>query len=291
MPLRLKHTLQGHRGAVYSLAYMPGAGILSAAGDGIVALWDIQSGENKGALAMLPAAVFSLCLSANGRYLLAGTEKGGIHVLDLEAKQEIRHLSYLEGGVFQIGILPDDTGYYALGGNGVLALINMDFSLRDRIQISGAKLRTAVLHNNHFWIGDSAGMLTQLDLADRRVLHSWQAHDPSVYGLVLSGGYLYTSGRDGHIRKWDPQGGLQWEIAAHNYAVYRLLMLPGERLVSASRDRKIKFWSAADGSFLGRIERAGGGHRASINTLIYIPEEKCLVSGSDDKEIKIWASA
>jgi len=291
MPVRLKHTLQGHRGAVYSLARMPGTGLLSAGGDGIIALWDLQRGENKGALAMLPAAVFSLCLSENGQYLLAGTEKGGIHVLDLRLKQETHHLSYLENGVFQIDMLPGGKGYYALGGNGVLAFMNPGFSLGDRIKVSGAKLRTAAFYDSCLWVGDSAGFVTQLSADGHQVLNGWQAHRPSVYGLVFSGGYLYTSGRDGHIRKWDLQGRLQWEIAAHNYAVYRLLMLPGDRLVSASRDRKIKFWSAGDGSFIERIERAGGGHRASVNALLYLPEEKCLVSGSDDKEIKIWQSA
>ena len=291
MLFSLKHTLCGHRGAIYALAYVPGTGLLSAGGDGIVALWNPQSGENQGALAMLPAAVFSLCMSAEGRYLLAGTEKSAIHVLDLSLHKEIHNLSYLGGGIFQLGILPAAQGYYALGGNGVLAFINPDFSLRERIKISETKLRTAAWQGENLWLGDSAGVITELSAGSHNILRSWQAHNPSVYGLVFSGEDLYTSGRDGHIRKWDLKGTLQWEIAAHNYAVYRLLQLPGAMLASASRDRKIKFWSAVDGSFAGRIDRAAGGHRASINALLCIPELQLLVSGSDDKEIKIWQSA
>lgn len=286
----LKHILQGHRGAVYALAYEPGTGLLSGAGDGIIALWDIHSGANRGALAMLPEAVFALCFSPCKRYLLAGTEKGHIHVLDLARKKEIHNLLPIAGkGIFSIGVFDDGT-YYALGGDGNLVYISADFEQVYTVPVSGAKLRVAAPDKDMLWLGDSAGNISLYSLPEKRVLEVRRAHDPSVYGLLCTGIYLFSSGRDGHIRKWNRQGGLLWETAAHNYAVYRLLMLPGNILASASRDHKIKFWSADTGSFIQRIDRAGGGHRASVNALLYIPGQKMLVSGSDDKEIKIWHS-
>ena len=59
----------------------------------------------------------------------------------------------------------------------------------------------------------------------------------------------------------------------------------GTRLVSGSRDHKLRVWDLATGELQGVFE----GHRGSVTTLRVCPDGDTVVSGSSDGTVKLWS--
>jgi WD40 repeat protein len=79
-------------GAVNSVCFVPGRDMLASAHEnGLVILWDSQSGSRKGSLrdsARGTEALFAVAASADGRMLVAGKEGGSILSWDLDSMQK-----------------------------------------------------------------------------------------------------------------------------------------------------------------------------------------------------------
>lgn len=74
------------------------------------------------------------------------------------------------------------------------------------------------------------------------------------------------------------------ELEGHETGVWALLVRNKIQLISASFDATIKVWDLKSGSCLDVIK----GHEGGVNCLEFISAKGYLVSGSDDKAIKIW---
>lgn len=281
MPLHCKTIFSGHSGPVYALALESDTHFFSAGSDGIIAHWNSQEPEHAVALAQLKEAVYALHFFREKNHLLVGTASGNIHVIDMESKKEIRHLLLELNGVFSIQVINDII--WVLGGNGTLFAFDVEWNTLAQLSISEFKLRSLVLHQNKMYVGDSAGQVFIINPQNFQIEKSFMAHQPSVYALISDGDFLYSSGRDGHIRKWDSNNALVWEIPAHNYAIYSLSFW-GEKIVSSSRDRKVKMWTK-EGAFIDKTkpELAFIG---SINNSMILGNQ--IIACSDDKKIKIF---
>ena len=86
--------LQGHEGAVRSLAFLPGSGIFfSSGGDGKILRWDLN-GNTKSYRTLIDNNFInrSLAISPNGRWLACGTTTTGIQLFNLNiVKQSSLH--------------------------------------------------------------------------------------------------------------------------------------------------------------------------------------------------------
>ena len=58
----------------------------------------------------------------------------------------------------------------------------------------------------------------------------------------------------------------------------------GERIVTASDDKKVRIWDAQTGEHLRTLE----GHSGTVWTVIFSPDGKRIVTASEDKTVRIW---
>lgn len=281
MQLLCKHIYAGHTGPVYVVLPKDDRHFFSAGSDGIIAQWEYERPEQATAIAMLNTPVYSLYYSPTNNKMWVGTSTGNIHLLDVSNKTELKQIALNANGIFRIEFILGK--YWVLGGNGKLYVFDEDEKLIWELDLSESKLRSIVLFDGKLCIGDSGGQIFKINPLSFKVEDRFVAHNPSVYDLLVMEGYLYTCGRDGHIRKWNNENMLIWEIAAHNYAIYTLQEMEG-KIVSSSRDRKIKIWDI-DGGFIGKTYPEFGV-RGSINSSKVW--NGGVLAASDDKMLRFF---
>lgn len=290
------HTLTGHTSAVYSLIHAAEAGkFYAGASDGLVSLWDAEAGESLPFLVKVGKPVFSLCL--NEAHLLIGQNEGGMHVIDLGSRKELRLLKYHERGIFAMERIGTEKLLLSAGGDGRLCVMDMDdYRLVHTIQLSAMKLRCIAVSRDESYtlVGSSDGSLTLLDSRYFNELQRIKGHEGGVYCIKqLNDDTWISGGRDAHLRIWRKQGDslLQSEaIPAHNFAIYSLaLSQHGGRIATASRDKSVKVWDTADLNSPQRLSlKQGAGHSHSVNAVLISPTGDRVISAGDDRKIMVW---
>lgn len=260
----------------------------------MVGAWDIEKLASDGFSIKLDAPVFSL--EKSGELLFVGQGSGGVHVIDLLTRREIRHLKYHHLPVFRILTHSSRAELYFLGGDGILSIVDSsDFSLLWSLPISDDKLRSASLDSSgrNLFLGASDGYIRVLETNYYNVLFEIKAHEGGVYDMAwISTEELITVGRDGYIRIWrfaDDQIVQKEAVPAHNFAIYSIDISPsGKYFATASRDKTVKIWNPNDLSHPLRIARKGPiGHTHSVNVVRWLRDD-LLVSAGDDRDLHFW---
>lgn len=288
---------KAHTGAVYALLRDTGAldSFYSAGGDGNVIRWSLDDLTTAVKAAHVPASIFSMILLPAQNRLAIGQMHGGIHVLDLKDKKEIKHLAYHLRGVFDLQYDDGSKRMVAGGGDGVLSIWDDEFSLQNTVQLSLKSIRSLAFSPSKHLLaaGCSDNSVYILNCADWNILHQLREHQNSVFAVYFSpdGKYLLTGSRDAHLRIWDAAGDFRLikAIPAHLFTINSIACNQnGKIFATASRDKTIKIWSAENFELLKVIDKEKfDGHANSVNKLIWM-SDNTLASCSDDRSIMIW---
>src|SRR5690606_35706185 len=137
--------LTAHSGAVYALINDPTENniLYSAGGDGNLVKWNLLEKERAVLISKVATNIFSMNILPHVPVILLGQMQGGIHVLDISAKKEIKHLALHKNGVFDIQLIEQGKAFLAAGGDGWLSLWSSDnFLLLKSIKISEKSIRS-----------------------------------------------------------------------------------------------------------------------------------------------------
>jgi WD40 repeat protein len=243
------HTLTGHRDCVYTLqGSFDDRFVFSGSGDGMVVMWDLSNPESGQLIAKLPNSVYALHYHAESDLLIAGHNYEGIHLLDWQTKKETGSLLLTKAAVFDI----QSFGHHLLVATGEGALVKVDIrnlTVVKQVQLSEKSARTISISKElgEIAVGYSDFTIRVFDLDDLSLRKEWRAHTNSVFTV--------------------------------RYA-------PDEkRLISGSRDARLKVWDGESG-YLQSAEVVA--HLYAINHLDFSPNGKHFVTCSMDKSIKVW---
>jgi WD40 repeat protein len=163
-------------------------------------------------------------------------------------------------------------------------------SIVKHIKASSKSVRSfCLLSEDRVAVGYSDGFIRVFD-ADFQLAQTFHAHDSSVFSLQSRGGELYSAGKDARIKRWSTDFQLLNEVIGHIYAIHDLQFSPdGKWFATASMDKTVKVWES-DTLTLRKVLDASrhGGHKNSVNKLIWSSFDDLLVSASDDKNLSIW---
>jgi WD40 repeat protein len=97
-------------------------------------------------------------------------------------------------------------------------------------------------------------------------------------------------GKDARVKQWSTDFSLKNEVIGHIYAIHDLQFSPdGKWFATASMDKTVKIWETQGLKLLKVLDATRhGGHKNSVNKLIWSSFDDLLVSASDDKNISIW---
>lgn len=242
--------------AVYSLCLIPETGkLLIGTGKGSMHIIDLQAGREERLLQLHTSAVFSITLSADGRFCCTTGGDGLLNILNTADFSVEHRLRLTEKKLRALVFHPSLPMALAGCGDGSIAVIETD---------------------------------------EWNIQQRFQAHqqDFSVNCICFSpdGKYFLSGSRDAHLHLYET-GSLHLlkSIPAHNYAIYAISFDPsGKYFATASRDKTVKLWDFASMEVITRLEGSDGkGHINSVNSLLWMKNGSLLTAG-DDRAIQLF---
>lgn len=289
------HTLTGHNDCVYTV--VPAGDdqhIFTAAGDGMVAVWDLHHPGDGYLIAKVPNSVYALHHHPSG-VLIAGQNYEGIHILDWKNKKELGSLKLGPAAIFDITSVGNEV--WVAGGDGVVRVISLDdLLILKTIRLSEARIRSLAIHpfNGTVAVGSSDFMIRILDLETGAIKKEWRAHTNSVFTVRYSpdGKTLLSAGRDARLKAWavDDDYSETGSVVAHLYAINSIdFDTEGKYFVTCSLDKSIKVWAGESLRLLKVIDRSRhAGHGTSVNKVLWTGTGNKIISASDDRTVSIW---
>ena len=257
-------TLQGHTGAVYSIAYShDGQTLASGSGDGTVKLW--RTSDNTLLRTLEVAAnslykrVYSVVFSPDGQTLASGSWRT-IKLWQAWDGTVLRTIQWQPKVAWSLVYSPDGQILASGWDNGKVKLW----------QASDCELlRTLDLTQSVFSLAFSP---------DGQTLASGSSNETVKVWNVSDGALIHTL-----------QGHTDWVTWLRNFitSVTSVAYSPdGQTLASGSTDNTVKVWNVSNGN--GTLLITLKGHSGSVTSVAYSPDGQTLASGSQDKTVRLW---
>lgn len=265
--IKPRKIIHGHVNEVLCVIQLADERLCSGGSDGAIKLWDLASHWTEGSCDRTmrghTGAVTALVQLRDGR-LCSSSEDCSIRLWDLSSCQCIRSLHGLGGAVTCIVQLRDSS----------LCSSSADGSIR-------------------WWDVDTLRCVSTVRAHESAVncvveLHHHHQQQQCMHRAICTGG------EDSTIKVWDPRTPSEpMVLHGHWSGVLSVAELRGGRLVSASRDMKVKIWDLARckrSSFWSHddyCEQTLLGHRSSVCQVVQLRDRR-IVSASDDNTLKVW---
>eukprot|EP01100_Stratorugosa_tubuloviscum_P008858 TRINITY_DN3701_c0_g1_i1.p1 TRINITY_DN3701_c0_g1~~TRINITY_DN3701_c0_g1_i1.p1 ORF type:complete len:403 (-),score=179.64 TRINITY_DN3701_c0_g1_i1:179-1387(-) len=259
-------TLVGHRGNVTCVAFHPiFSQIASGSEDGLIKIWDYESGELERTLRGHTNAVQDITYDHAGTILASCAADLTIKFWNTQTWDCMKTLRGHDHNISSITFTPAADH---------LISCSRDKAIKIWETSTGYCIRTIEGHGE--WV--------------RKVV------------ITDEGNLIASCSTDQTIRIWEFSTGRNIAILReHTHVVETIafspptltslndtrqttLQISGVYLASGSRDKTIKIWEVATGQCIMTLE----GHDNWVRGLIFHPSGKYLISVSDDKTIRIW---
>ena len=288
----LQHTLTGHSGSVWSVAFSPdGKTLASGSHDQSIKLWDVATRRSIDTLRGHYCEVCSVAFSPDGKTLASGSKDNSIKVWDVATGWSIATLTGHSGSVWSVAFSPDS--HTLASGSWDKTIKLWDVATRRSID---------TLRGHSSWVlsvgfspdgrtlasGSKDNSIKLWDVATRRLIATLTGHSEAVASVAFSpdGRTLASGSHDNSIKLWDVAN--RDEIATltgHSDMVRSLAFSPdGRTLASGSWNNSIKLWDVANRDEIATLT----GHSDWVILVAFSPDGKTLASGSWDKTIRIW---
>ncbi len=234
----------------FAVAITPdGRQAVSASTDGVLRLWDLQSGECLRTFEGHESAVIDVAVSPDGRHIISTSEDKTLRLWDLQSGKSLRIFDGHESAVHGIAISPDG-----------------------RHIISASDDKTLRL-----W-----------DLQSGECLRTFDGHTAGVSGVAISpdGRYIISASGDKTVRLWDLQGGEGRSTSeGHTDWILDVAISPdGRHVISASYDKTLRLWDLQSGKILRTFKE----HETIVYDVAITPDGKYVISASDDTTLRLW---
>lgn len=248
---KLSRVISGHLGWVRAIAVEPqNKWFATGAGDRMIKIWDLASGELKLSLTGHISTVRGLAVSSRHPYLFSCGEDKLVKCWDLETNKVIRQYTGHLSGVYCMSLHPT-LDVLVTGGRDAVARV-WDIRTKAQIHVLGGHKGTV------------ASVVTQ-------------ESDPQVV----------TGSMDATVRLWDLAAGKSITTLTHHKKSVRALATHPQQFSFASGSaggRNIKTWRCPEATLLNNMT-----HDGIVNTMSVNPDG-VLFSGTDDGSMKVSSS-
>ncbi len=226
--------------------------------------------------------------------LAAGDMDGHLYWLDTVENKIIKRSAFHKGSIMDLVFGKNDS-LFSVSTDGYLYKWNAtDMVPYISVRISTQGLRCICYDQvaDLLYIGASDNNIYVIEGQSLQIIHViTQAHDNSVFCIeIIDENTIISGGRDAICHIWDTKDYSKKEtISAHWFTVNKIVSMPEiSAFATASRDKTWRLWHAGDCSLLKSIDVQKGGHVHSVNTMVWIPEGKLILTAGDDRMIRMF---
>ncbi|KIP07885.1 hypothetical protein PHLGIDRAFT_127389 [Phlebiopsis gigantea 11061_1 CR5-6] len=300
-PWKLTRVISGHLGWVRSVAVEPGnKWFATGAGDRVIKIWDLASGELKLSLTGHISTVRGLAVSARHPYLFSCGEDKMVKCWDLEANKVIRHYHGHLSGVYALSLHPT-LDILVTSGRDASARV---WDMRTKAQIHVLSGHTATVadvkcqeSDPQVITGSMDSTVRLWDLAAGKTMVTLTHHKKSVRALAIHPTeYSFASASAGgnNIKKWKcPEGAFVFNFSGHNAIINTLSVNSEGVFFSAGDNGTLNFWDYNTGTAfqnLDDIPQPGSLEaEAGVFCSTFDMTGTRLITGGADKTIKVYA--
>lgn len=303
-----KQVLKGHEGFVSALAYSAnGALIASGSRDNTVRLWNARTGQEVGSSGSIDYLT-SLAFSPDGKSLASGSGDKQVRLWNALTGVMEHILTGHTGGVKAV-VYSSDGALLASGGKDGKALIwnaHTGVLLQTLTSPGGAVNALAFSADKTLLVGGcgatyAAGSVQVWDLKTGMVaktLEGQSLQPVKAVAFTPDGGQIVSAseyGGGGEVRFWEAKTGAQlFKEFGHGFHALALTsdgktLLTGGAVLEAPGDPtgdELKVWNARTQTLQKTLTAIGTG--GGINALALSPDNITAVSGSQDRQIRVW---
>lgn len=299
--------LDGHRGAVASVAISADGNRALTAGDGTLRLWDVASGEELTRIDVGPRSPTCAALSPDGRYVAYSAGEPIVRVWDLETGKLWRAFEQHKGNVTSVVFSAD--GQRLLSGSADATLWLCDLKTEKELRRfeghKGEVAAVALSSDGRLALsGSTDKTVRHWDVETGRELRRFEGHEDEVRAVAFSadGKQALSGGRDRTLRLWEVQTGKQLHIfqgrelrvngperilaTVTQVSVVRgaAFTPDGKRAVAASDDGLVRQFDIETGMEVGRYR----GHTGPASSIGVARGQSIAISGGVDGTARIW---
>ena len=257
---------------------------------GALDLWDLSVGRRVRSYRKTVGEASSVCLSADGRFLVSDSQDNSLRLFDAVSGEFLRACPGHTKLVSSIHLGQD--GRHVLSGS-------HDCTVRLWDLATGHCIRKLARHTKrvnsvcmsgdgrHALSGSDDKTVRYWDFLTGQCLQTLSGHESNVTCVVFSfdGRSALSGSVDETLRLWDlASGRCVRTLAGHTHCVESAcLTVDGRHALSGSDDTTLKLWDLADGRCLHTFE----GHTAGVRSVSLSKDGRIAVSGGVDG-LRLW---
>jgi WD40 repeat protein len=284
-------TQQGPFGWVVGLTLLDNKTLLTASGDAIMRLWDLDSGKCTGQFPCRQTRGKSNAVTRDGKLLAVGGNDGTIQIFELPKGTLSQQFRAHNGAVQTLAFSPDGARLVTNGKDNKTYVWNVATGQEER----QLKHPPEFIHSLDFrgdgkvlCSGSTKGVLRLWDITTGQEIGRLGGHKALIEHVLFSpdGTLLASVSWDFTVRVWDLTTGKEMRVLPLQAGVgYVAAFSPdGKTLATGCGGRKVRLWELATGKQRAVMD----GHRGAVASLVFLPDGKTLLSGSSDGTALFW---
>ena len=296
MPL---HYLIGHiqRVSAVTLTF-DGQKVVSGSDDNTVKVWDITNGRQLCSQQGHSGAVHALVLTSDERHVISGSDDQTIKVWEVENGSLLHSLEAYNEPIHAMALTRDGK-HLASGTNKSIQVWDLLSGRRQEIFKQNEEVHALALAlDGRRVVSGTDNAIKVWDLDNKRLIRTIEGHPGAVRGVKLTpdGKQVISFSYANSVNVWDLENGrLLKTIEGHSKSINVVAVSPdGHQIITGSDDTTIKVWDLESGQLLRTLEsqrrllHSFEGHSGGVISIALTSNGQQVVSGSNDKTIKVW---
>jgi len=297
-PWKLKTVISGHTGPVRALAVdVSNEWFCSGAGDRIIKIWDLASGNLKLSLTGHISTVRGLAVSDRHPYLFSAGEDKQIKCWDLEYNRVIRHYHGHLSGIYCLKLHPT-LDILVTGGRDATARM---WDMRTKNQIHALTGHVSTVSSvetlpidPQIITGSEDSTVKLWDITAGKTMTTLTHHKKGVRAMTLHPkSQSFVTGSSSSIKQWKlPEGNFIQNLEGQNTIINAMACNTDSVMFSGGDNGSMHFWDWKTGyNFqIGKTKPQPGSleNEAGVYSSLFDRSGSRLITGEADKSIKIW---